>query len=91
MTEIQARCEVQYVPQCYNKKLANSLDRQTIQSYLQLLFVEFNTIMALTILTELRDFVGAGVGQSRVCETAQGDQRWDYGLLVLRRVVGQTA
>jgi len=29
--------------------------------------------MALAILTE-RDFVGAGVGQSRGCETAQGDQ-----------------
>jgi len=38
-----------------------------------LLFVEFNTTMAMTILTE-RDFVGAGVGQSRGCETAQGDQ-----------------
>jgi len=29
--------------------------------------------MALEILTE-RDFVGAGVGQSCRCETAQGDQ-----------------
>ena len=39
-----------------------------------LLFVEFNTTMALTILTEQRDFVGAGVGQRCGCETAQGDQ-----------------
>jgi len=52
-------------------------------------FVEFNTTMALEILTE-RDFVGAGVGQSCGCETAQGDQHWDYGLLVWRRVVWQT-
>jgi len=29
--------------------------------------------MALAILTE-RDFVGAGVGQSCGCETAQGEQ-----------------
>jgi len=34
-------------------------------------FVEFNT---LEILTEQCDFVGAGVGQSCGCETAQGDQ-----------------
>jgi hypothetical protein len=32
------------------------------------------TTMALATLTEQRDFVGAGVGQSRGCETAQGDQ-----------------
>ena len=38
-----------------------------------LLFVEFNTTMALGIVTE-RDIVGAGVGQSCGCETAQGDQ-----------------
>jgi len=38
-----------------------------------LLFVEFNTTMALAILTE-RDFVGAGVRQSCGCETAVGDQ-----------------
>jgi len=30
--------------------------------------------MALEILTEQRDFVGAGAGQSCGCETAQGDQ-----------------
>jgi hypothetical protein len=30
--------------------------------------------MALTILAEQRDFVGAGVGQSCGRETAQGDQ-----------------
>jgi len=29
--------------------------------------------MALAVLTE-RDFVGAGVGQSCGCETAQGDE-----------------
>ena len=40
-----------------------------------LLFVEFNTAMALAILTEQRDyFVGAGVGQSCGCETTQSDQ-----------------
>jgi len=39
-----------------------------------LLFVEFNTTMALAILMEQLDFVGAGVGQSCWCETAQGDQ-----------------
>ena len=39
-----------------------------------LLFVEFNTTMALAILTEQRDFVRAGLGQSCGCETAQGDQ-----------------
>jgi len=40
----------------------------------ELLFIELNTTMALAILTEQRDFVGAGVGQSYGCETAQGDQ-----------------
>jgi hypothetical protein len=38
-----------------------------------LLFVELNITMALAVLTE-RDFVGAGVGQSRGCETAEGDK-----------------
>ena len=33
-----------------------------------LLFVEFNTTMALGILTEQRDIVGAVVGQSCGCE-----------------------
>jgi len=42
-----------------------------------LLFVGFNTTMALAILTE-REFVGAGIVQSCGCETAQGDQYWDY-------------
>jgi hypothetical protein len=37
----------------------------------ELLFVELNTTMALAILTEQRDFVGAGVRQSCRCETAQ--------------------
>jgi len=46
------------------------------------LYVEFNTAMALEILTERRDFVGAGAGQSCGCETAQGDQHRDFGLLV---------
>jgi hypothetical protein len=36
----------------------------------ELLFVELNTTMTLAILTE-RDFVGAGIGQSCRCETAQ--------------------
>ena len=39
-----------------------------------LLFVEFNTTVALEILTEQRDFVGADVGQSCRCETSRGDQ-----------------
>jgi hypothetical protein len=47
-----------------------------------LLFVELNTAVALAILTEQRDFVGAGVGQSCGYETAQGDRHWDYSLLV---------
>jgi len=36
-------------------------------------YVEFNTTMALVVLTE-RDFVGEGFGQSCGCETAEGDQ-----------------
>jgi hypothetical protein len=36
----------------------------------ELLFVELNTTMALAILTEC-EFVGAGIGQSCRCETAQ--------------------
>ena len=55
-----------------------------------LLFVEFNTTMALAILPEQCDFDGAGVGQSCGCETAPGDQQWNYGLLVWRCVVQQT-
>ena len=46
--------------------------------------------MALAILAEQRDFVGAGFGQSCGYETAQGEQHWDYGLLVWRRAVRQT-
>jgi hypothetical protein len=49
---------------------------------LKLLFVEFNTTMALAILTERRDFVGAGIGKSCGCKTVQGDQHRDYGPLV---------
>jgi hypothetical protein len=45
-------------------------------------FVAFNTKRALAILTEQRDFVGEGFGQSYGCETAQGDKQRDYGLLV---------
>ena len=41
---------------------------------LLILFIEFNATMALAILTEQRDFVGAGVGQSCGCETTRGDQ-----------------
>jgi len=44
----------------------NSLKLPTV-----LLFVQFNTTIALAILTE-REFVGAGVGQSCGRETAQG-------------------
>jgi len=39
-----------------------------------LLFVAFNPTVALGIMPEQRDIVGAGVGQSCGCETAQGDQ-----------------
>ena len=46
--------------------------------------------MALAILSQLRDFVGAGVGQSCGCETAQGDQHRNYGILACRRLVRQT-
>jgi len=46
------------------------------------LFVELNTTVAMAVLKEQRDFVGAGVGQSCRCVTAQGDKHWDYGLLV---------
>ena len=55
-------------------KCTGKVIRQTISNYLQLLFLEFNTTMALEILSELRDFVGACVGQSCGCETAQGNQ-----------------
>jgi len=51
------------IRQTYNLKLPTVLP-----------FVEFNTTTALAILTEQRDFVGAGDGQSCGCETAQGDQ-----------------
>jgi hypothetical protein len=40
-----------------------------------LLFVEFNTTMALLILREQRGFVGAVAGPSCGCETAQGYQQ----------------
>jgi hypothetical protein len=40
-----------------------------------LLFVEFNTTMALAILNEQRGFVGAVAGPSCGCEAAQGDQQ----------------
>jgi hypothetical protein len=44
----------------------NNLKLRTV-----LLFVEFNTTVALAVLTE-RDFVSAGVGQSCGCEIAHG-------------------
>jgi len=55
--------------------LAKSLDRQTDNFKLPtvLPFVEFNITMALAILTEQRDFVGEGAGQSLGCDTAQGE------------------
>jgi hypothetical protein len=56
------KCTGKVITQTNNMKLSKVL-----------LFVEFNT-MEMTILTEQRDFVGAGVGHSCGCETAQGDQ-----------------
>jgi hypothetical protein len=50
------------------KSLDNQFELPTV-----VLFFSFNTTMALAILTEQRDFVGAGVSQSCRCETAQGD------------------
>ena len=57
-------------------KCTGKVIRQTnnLKLFTVLLFVEFNTTMALGIVTEQRDIVGAGVGQSCGCETAQGDQ-----------------
>jgi len=52
--------------------LAKSLDKQYEITYS--ITIEFNTTMALTILTEQRDFIGAGVGQNCGCETVQGDR-----------------
>ena len=56
-------------------KCTGKVIRQTnnLKLFTVLLFVEFNTTMALGIVTE-RDIVGAGVSQSCGCETAQGDQ-----------------
>ena len=42
--------------------------------------------MALAILSQLRDFVGAGVGQSCGCETAQGNQ---HGIRSQQTVTGR--
>jgi len=54
--------------------LAKSLDKTcNLKLPTVLPFVEYNTTMALAILTE-GDFVGEGDGQSRGCETAEGDQ-----------------
>ena len=52
-------------------KCTGKLDNLKLPTVLP--FVEFNTTMALAIMTE-RDFVGAGVGQICGCVTAQGDQ-----------------
>jgi len=52
--------------------LAKSLDNLKLSTVL--LFVELNTTTTLAILTEQRDFVSSGVGQSCGCETAQSDQ-----------------
>jgi hypothetical protein len=51
--------------------LAKSLDKQYEIIYSTVEF-EFNTAVVLAILME-RDFLGADVGQSCGCETAQGD------------------
>jgi len=53
----------------------HSLDKNNMKLPKVLPFVAFNTTMALVILTEQRDFVGEGVGQSYGCETAQGDEQ----------------
>jgi hypothetical protein len=53
----------------WHSHYTNNLKSPTV-----LLFVEFKSAMAPAILTEQRDFVGAGVGQSCGCETAQGHQ-----------------
>ena len=52
--------------------LAKSLDNFKLPT--ELLSVEFNTTIALAILTEQHDFVGAGVGQTCGCKSAHGDQ-----------------
>ena len=52
--------------------LAKSSDNLKLPTVL--LFIEFNTTMVLAILTEQRDFVGAGVRQRCGCETAPGYQ-----------------
>ena len=61
---------------------------QCYETEMYLLYVQYYCLFyftlqwrSLAILTE-RDFVGEGVGQSLGCETAQGDQHSDYGLLV---------
>ena len=58
------KCTGKVIRQTNNLKLSTVLQ-----------FVEFNITMALAILMEQLDFVGAGAGQSCGCETAQGDQQ----------------
>jgi hypothetical protein len=71
--------EVEYAPQCCKQNVLAKTNNLKLPTLLP--FAEFNTTMALAIMTE-RDFVDAGVGQRCRCETAQGDQHRDYGLLV---------
>ena len=57
------RCTGKVIRQTNNLKLPTVL-----------VFVAFNPTVVLGIVTEQRDIVGEGVGQSCGCETAQGDQ-----------------
>jgi len=87
---MQGRCEVQYVPQCYNNVPAKSLDKQTIWNYLH-----YYCLLNLTLQWRRKFWRNMilsvkVVGQSCGCQTAPGDQCWYYGLLVWRRVVRQT-
>ena len=57
------KCTCKVIRQTYNLKLLTVL-----------LFIEFNTTMALAILMEQRDFVSAGVSQICGYETSEGRQ-----------------
>jgi len=70
-TEIQKRAVRIAVLQQNVLAVIRHRQRRNLQLPAVRLFVEFNTTMALAVLTEERDFVGAGVGQSCGCGTAQ--------------------
>jgi hypothetical protein len=60
--------EVQYTTAVLQQNvLAKYIKTINLKLPTVLLFVEFNTTMALAIVTEQCDFVGAGVGQSCGC------------------------